>query len=79
MIRWRQPWQFWFEWGITAALIAGVILASFNVYPVYLYVLIISNLGWVIQAIIWRKTSLFIVQAVITVIYLVGIVNAWLQ
>lgn len=71
----RKPWQFWFEWGITALLIVGVILTAFNIYPANLYVLLISNLGWVIQAVIWRKSSLFIVQLVITIIYVVGIIN----
>jgi hypothetical protein len=68
----------WFEWGITALLIAGVILTSFNVYPLNLYVLLISNLGWVIQALIWRKSSLFVVQAVVTAIYVMGIINTWI-
>lgn len=68
----------WFEWGITVLLIAGVILTSFNVYPVNLYVLLVSNLGWVIQALIWRKSSLFVVQLVITGIYVVGIMHIWI-
>ena len=79
LIEWiRKPWQFWFEWGITALLIVGVILTAFNIYPANLYVLLVSNLGWVMQAVIWRKPSLFIVQAVITVIYIVGIVNIFI-
>ena len=78
MIHWlRKPWQFWFEWGITALLIAGVVLTSFNVYPLNIWILMISNVGWVIQAVLWRKTSLFVVQLVITIIYLVGIINSF--
>jgi hypothetical protein len=71
----NKPWEFWFEWGITALLIVGVILTSFNIYPLNLYVLLISNLGWVIQAVLWKKTSLFIVQLVITIIYIAGILK----
>ena len=74
----NKPWQFWFEWGITALLIVGVILTSFNIYPVNLYVLLISNLGWVIQAVLWKKTSLFIVQLVITIIYIAGIAKLFI-
>jgi hypothetical protein len=70
--------SWWFEWGITALLIVGVILTSFNIYPLNLYVLLISNLGWVIQALIWRKSSLFVVQSVVTGIYVIGIANTWL-
>ena len=47
MIDWlRRPWQFWFEWGITVLLIAGVVLTSFNVYPLNIWILLISNVGW---------------------------------
>ena len=74
----RQPWQWWFEWGITALLIVGVILTSFNIYPLNIYILLVSNFGWVIQAVLWRKTSLFIVQLVVTIIYVVGIINVWI-
>jgi len=74
----RQPWQWWFEWGITALLIAGMILTSFNIYPLNIYILLVSNLGWVIQAVMWRKTSLFVVQLVVTMIYVIGIINTLL-
>jgi hypothetical protein len=74
----NRPWQFWFEWGITALLIVGVILTAFNIYPVNLYVLLVSNLGWVMQAVMWRKSSLFIVQLVITIIYIAGIVKLFI-
>ena len=70
-----QPWTWWFEWGITTLLILGVILTSFNIYPVNLYVLLISNVGWMIQAVMWHKASLFVVQAVITLIYAAGILD----
>ena len=74
----RQPWTWWFEWSITALLIAGVVLTSFNIYPVNLYVLLVSNIGWMIQAVFWHKHSLFVVQGVITAIYVVGIIDTWL-
>ena len=74
----NKPWQFWFEWAITLMLIIGVIFASFNIYPHYLYILLISNIGWVVQAVIWRKASLFVVQLVITIIYIAGIVKSFL-
>jgi len=74
----KKSWQFWFEWGITALLIVGVILTAFNIYPANLYILLISNLGWVAQAVMWKKYSLFIVQLVITCIYIVGIVSLFL-
>jgi hypothetical protein len=73
-----RPWQFWFEWGITALLVLGVVLTSFNVYPLNLWVLLLSNVGWMAQAVMWKKSSLFVVQLVITLIYAVGIVSIFL-
>ena len=74
----NKPWQFWFEWTSTALLIAGVVLTSFNIYPLNLYVLLIGNLAWLIMAVLWKKSSLFIVQLVITLIYVVGIANLFI-
>jgi hypothetical protein len=73
-----RPWQFWFEWTITALLILGVALTSFNIYPLNLWVLLLSNVGWMAQAVIWRKSSLFVVQMVVTFIYVAGVVNIFL-
>jgi hypothetical protein len=65
----RQPWAGIFEWSITAILIIGAVLTSLNIYPLNIWFLFVSNLGWAIQAIIWRKYSLLTVQTVITIIY----------
>jgi hypothetical protein len=65
------------EWTITALLLVGVALTSFNIYPANLWVLLIGNLGWIYLGYYWRKWSLFIVQSIITAIYLVGIINLY--
>jgi len=65
------------EWIMTALLISGVVLTSFNIYPLNLWILLIGNLGWVYLGYIWRKWSLFTVQVVITLIYVVGIINKY--
>lgn len=59
-----------YEWSITAILIIGAILTSLNIYPLNIWFLFVSNLGWAIQAILWRKYSLLVVQLAITVIYI---------
>ena len=72
----RQPWTFWFEWSITAILIAGAVLTSLNIYPANIWFLFAANLGWAVQAIMWRKWSLLTVQTVITIIYLPPVVQS---
>jgi hypothetical protein len=74
----RQPWTFWFEWGITALLIIGAVLTSLNIYPLNIWFLFLSNLGWAIQAIMWKKYSLLTVQTVITIIYLPPLIKSFL-
>lgn len=78
MIFLNKPWQFWFEWTCTALLIFGVVLTSFNIYPLNLYVLLVGNAVWMVLAWIWKKYSLLVVQTVITLIYVVGIVNLFI-
>ncbi len=74
----NKPWEFWFEWVCTAVLLAGVVLTSFNVYPLNIWVLLFGNLAWVVLGYIWQKWSLFFVQAVISLIYVAGVVKLYL-
>jgi len=66
------------EWTLTALLITGVALTSFNIYPMNLWVCLAGNIGWVYLAWIWRKWSLFVVQLIITVIYILCISKVYL-
>lgn len=66
------------EWLSTATLIAGVALTSFNIYPLNLWVSLVGNAGWMLLGYIWRKWSLFTLEAVISAIYIVGIYNLYL-
>jgi hypothetical protein len=64
--------DFIIEWLSTATLIAGVALTSFNIYPLNLWVSLVGNAGWM-----WRKWSLFTLEAVISAIYIVGIYSLY--
>ena len=63
------------EWVSTSILLVGVVLTSFNIHPLNIYVSLLGNLGWLVVAWIWRKWSIITVQAVISVIYIVGMVR----
>jgi len=66
---------FWTEWGSTAILIVGVILTSFNIFPLNIYFSLVGNAGWAIVSIIWKKWSLLVIQAVVSIIYFIGLVS----
>ena len=63
------------EWGSTALLLVGVALTAFNVFPLNLWVCLAANVGWTVMGIIWKKWSLLIVQAVVSAIYIFGMVT----
>lgn len=71
----KQTWEFWFEWICTVVLIVGVALTSFNIYPLNIWLSFLGNLGWMILGYMWRKWSLFIVEAIIVAIYIGGLYN----
>lgn len=75
LIKKIKDWKFWFEWICTALLLAGVVLTSFNIYPLNIWFLLIGNIGWVVLGILWKKVSLIVMQTVITVIYIAGLLK----
>jgi hypothetical protein len=70
---------FYLEWTSTAVLIAGVMLTSFNVFPLNLWINLLANVLWLITAALWRKWSLVVVSTILVAILAVGVVNTYLQ
>lgn len=70
--------EFAIEWISTILVIVGAMLTSYNVYPLNLYVILAGNFGWMIIGLMWKKPSLIIIQAVLTVIYVVGLIHEYL-
>lgn len=73
-----KSWEFWFEWTCTIVLLAGVILTSFNIYPLNIWILLVGNLGWIALGYLWKKWSLFVLQTIITLIYVAGIIKLYI-
>ena len=63
------------EWGSTALLLVGVALTSLNIFPLNLWICLAANAGWTVMGVIWKKWSLLIVQAVVSAIYIIGMVK----
>lgn len=63
------------EWGSTAVLIIGVILTSFNIFPLNVWFSFIGNFGWIVVGVLWRKLSLIIISSLICFLYIVGLVS----
>ena len=69
----QKPYQ-WFAWFASAALICGSMLASFDCYPWYSIAFMIANTSWIVVGILWRERSLIVMNAVITLIYILGLI-----
>ena len=67
--------EWWIEWGSTVILILGVALTAWNIYPLNVWVSLLGNVGWFIIGWMWRKWSLLTIQIIITIIYIIGLVN----
>jgi hypothetical protein len=67
--------EFFLEWTSTALVIIGAVLTAWNVYPLNLAVQFVGNIGWFAVGYMWKKKSLMVIQAVISVIYVTGLVS----
>jgi len=72
-----KSWNFIkiFEWSATAVLMLGVALTAWNIYPLNIYFSLAGNFMWLVVAYIWKKWSLISVQILITILYLSGLIN----
>ena len=73
-----KSFLFWFEWTCTIILLTGVVLTSLNIFPLNIWFLLLGNVGWILLGIVWRKTSLIVLQTVITVIYVAGLIKTYI-
>jgi len=67
--------EFIVEWGSTAILIVGVALTAWNIYPLNVWLSLAGNVGWFVVGWIWRKYSLLTIQMIVSIIYIVGLVQ----
>lgn len=67
--------EFVLEWTSTALVIVGAVLTAWNVYPMNLAVQFVGNVGWFAVGYMWKKWSLMTIQAVISVIYITGLIS----
>lgn len=65
-------------WLANIITVTGVVLSSYDIYPLNIAMLALAGVFWVITGIIWRKPELWTLNAIICVIYLSGLVR-WLS
>ena len=70
----QKPYQF-LAWAATTILILAAILASFvPALEYHHWAFIIANSLWVIVGILWKETTLIVLNAGLTIIYILGLI-----
>jgi len=70
----QKPYQF-LAWSSTAILILAALLASFvPALEYHHWAFIIANSLWVIVGILWKETTLIVLNAGLTIIYILGLI-----
>tara|TARA_B100001173_G_scaffold303199_1_gene305735 strand:- start:985 stop:1212 length:228 start_codon:yes stop_codon:yes gene_type:complete len=70
----QKPYQF-LAWLATAILILAALLASFvPALEYHHWAFIIANSLWVIVGILWKETTLIVLNAGLTIIYILGLI-----
>ena len=62
-------------WTGTAILLIAATMASFNMYPYYSYAFCLANAIWVVVGVLWKEKSLIVLNAGLTLIYIIGIIQ----
>lgn len=70
----EKPYQF-LAWAATAILILAAVLASFvPALEYHHWAFIIANSLWVIVGILWKEITLIVLNAGLTIIYILGLI-----
>ena len=70
----QKPYQF-LAWSATAILILAALLASFvPALEYHHWAFIIANSLWVIVGILWKESTLIVLNAGLTIIYILGLI-----
>tara|TARA_Y100000768_G_scaffold334155_1_gene274762 strand:+ start:8 stop:235 length:228 start_codon:yes stop_codon:yes gene_type:complete len=70
----EKPYQF-LAWTATAVLILAAVLASFvPALEYHHWAFIMANSLWVIVGILWKEMTLVVLNAGLTIIYILGLV-----
>ena len=65
------------KWSSSIVLTLGIVLTSYNIYPLNLYVQVVGVFGWLLTGILTMDNPLVFINAVGFVVLISGIVYSW--
>jgi len=65
----------WFlKWGATASILLATVATSFDFTPLNKWLFLIGSLAWMSVGFIWRQPSLWSLNVITSVIYILGFI-----
>jgi len=61
------------KWVGTILCLLGILLTSFNIYPLNIFLSFIGSFLWTCTGLVQNDKPLFVVEVVATIMYLIGI------
>jgi hypothetical protein len=65
--------DWYLKWAATAVICVGSLATSLNIYPMAPILMNIGTILWLIVAVIWRESSLIVVNTIVLLIYTGGL------
>ena len=65
--------DWYLKWIATAVICIGSFCTSVNIYPLAPILMNLGTILWLIVAIMWRESSLIVVNTIVLLIYTVGL------
>jgi uncharacterized protein with PQ loop repeat len=65
------------KWASSLVLTVGIVLTSYNIYPLNLYVQVVGVFGWLLTGILTKDNPLIFINSVGFIVLLSGIVYSW--
>ena len=75
----RYDFDFWLKWSSTFILIIAAITATMDFLPWNKILGFLGAFGWMCAAYRMKETSLFIVNLIISLIYIIGWITLWIN
>jgi hypothetical protein len=69
----NKPLDFWIKWSASALTLVHVYVTAHDIAPYYKFTGIACSILWTILGILWRQPSVYLLNAILVVIYIVGI------
>jgi uncharacterized membrane protein len=68
-----KPLDFWIKWSASVLTLVHVYVTAHDFAPYYKFTGIACSILWTILGILWRQPSVYLLNAILVLIYIVGI------